>query len=395
MWDYLKNMLAENQFAQGGIVLVVFGTLLVYARSIPGVLWKWVSKYTSWTVVVRNDDDLFKWLLKIISKSEVKTRTWRVTHDYNHKDETIKVVKSPAQWLSHFRYKGRRFLLWRDEDASADTQSLATKETLTVKTMWWNRKVMDQMLEEAGELGNPDKEITSTYILDYGDWARFRETEMRTLESVIMPEGVVESVASDLRRFLASRERYQELSVPYHRGYLFSGPPGNGKTSIIAGLAREFELDIYLLHLHALNDSSLLKATARIPANSMVVLEDIDCVVPDRKKDTKDIKMTAVSLSGLLNTIDGLLTPSGQVVVMTTNHPDQLDDALKRPGRIDMSVTFDDPNEDQRMRMFLKFNPSSDPSFFVARQFVQDTNGKSMAAVQGMLQASCTALIPE
>src|ERR1700682_5550406 len=82
----------------------------------------------------------------------------------------------------------------------------------------------------------------------------------------------------DLERFRASRARYRRLGVPYHRGYLLYGPPGTGKTSLVSALAARFQMHVYAINLSSFNDRSLITAMNDVPANCVILFEDIDCM---------------------------------------------------------------------------------------------------------------------
>ncbi|KAK5201528.1 hypothetical protein LTR16_002358 [Cryomyces antarcticus] len=74
----------------------------------------------------------------------------------------------------------------------------------------------------------------------------------------------------------------------------------------------------------------------------------------NRRERTSDDVRQGISLSGLLNAIDGVATHEGRVLVMTTNHPEKLDDALIRPGRVDMQVQFGLATRVQTRELFVR-----------------------------------------
>jgi SpoVK/Ycf46/Vps4 family AAA+-type ATPase len=167
-----------------------------------------------------------------------------------------------------------------------------------------------------------------------------------------------EHVLQDLEKFRASRPRYRRLGVPYHRGYLLYGPPGTGKTSLVSGLAAKCGMSIYVLNLTEFNDRTLKNAMNDVPENSVILFEDIDCMKAGHRRSesdapSKDYKpregiekeSTAdrfgVTLSGLLNVLDGFHAPENVVFMMTTNQVEALDPALLRPGGLIIGFTWE------------------------------------------------------
>lgn len=177
---------------------------------------------------------------------------------------------------------------------------------------------------------------TRFYVADkWGGWNRRNDLAVRKLDTVILRAGQREAIVDDLTRFLDAEPEYVRLGLPWHRSYLFEGPPGTGKTSLARALAEHFEMDVHYIALSDLKeDTNLLNLLSGIGPRSMLVLEDLDVVHGAKSRDDAE-SADRVSLSGLLNALDGFATPHGLVTVMTTNHVGVLDDALIRPGRTD------------------------------------------------------------
>ncbi|OJD10918.1 hypothetical protein ACJ73_09661 [Blastomyces percursus] len=116
---------------------------------------------------------------------------------------------------------------------------------------------------------------------------------------------------------------------PYRRGYLFYGHPGTGKTSLAFAIASQLRLGIYSLtfKMKSLDDEGLDSAGI---SRTHTVDESKGRDNPGR-----------VTLSGLLNTIDGIDAKENRILIMTTNYHEKIDKALRRPGRIDKEVPFD------------------------------------------------------
>ncbi len=139
------------------------------------------------------------------------------------------------------------------------------------------------------------------------------------------------------------------------------------------------------------------------PENSIILLEDIDAAFPNRKdaddddddKDKKKHKSIEtsengtgkVTLRGLLNALDGVASTEGRIIFLTTNYIDRLDSAMTRPGRVDLKVQIDYPDDDQLSRMFKRFYPDAnvdtDAKEFVRKIRALKTSKISMAMIQG------------
>ena len=180
----------------------------------------------------------------------------------------------------------------------------------------------------------------------WGAWETLGDIAPRPLESVILAGDLKQSLVDDLTNFLAQEQTYVRFGIPWHRGYLLHGPPGTGKTSIAQALAGHFGIDVYYIPLSDLDsDTDLAGLLAKIDARSMLLLEDVDVAHATRTRD--DQGRRGISLSGLLNALDGVITPHGLLTVMTTNNLAVLDSALVRPGRADRVEKIDYANGPQ------------------------------------------------
>ena len=203
-------------------------------------------------------------------------------------------------------------------------------------------------------------------------------------------------VLADMNEYLSplTPRWYANRGIPLRRGYLFYGPPGTGKTSLSFALAGVFGLDIFVISLldPTLTEEDLSGLFNSLPRRCVVLLEDIDTAglrrpveeaeekkkkedeegKDDKKKEKKEEKKDEVtvadlaralkkegdadkkgiSLSGLLNAIDGVASHEGRVLIMTTNKPESLDEALIRPGRVDLQVGFTNATQQQATELF-------------------------------------------
>lgn len=243
------------------------------------------------------------------------------------------------------------------------------------------------------------------------------------MSSIVLNPGVKEMLVDDARDFLRSEKWYADRGIPFRRGYLLHGVPGSGKSSLIHALAGQLQLDIYVVSLSAswISDNTLTTLMGRVPARCVLLLEDLDAAFvrsttredDDGNSENDDDKgssgaagttdsfpsftsgfssssgssggfssaygystsrskrnrygrsdglsdMNTLSLSGLLNALDGVAASEGRLLFATTNHLERLDPALCRPGRMDVWVEFKNASRWQAEALFRNFFPSEE-----------------------------------
>jgi len=195
----------------------------------------------------------------------------------------------------------------------------------------------------------------SSYLHMFG--SGHRKVGRFTWDDLVLSESVVHLIRKDFETFLERESWFQAQRLPFRRGYLFHGPPGNGKTSVIRAMLNSGKLDGHSIALFSeKTDDYYLERMFQIAASnapSLIVLEDIDRAFP---QVPSQLAPTKVSLSHLLNCLDGLGTQEGVVMVATANDPIALDPAiLRRPGRFDRVVEFPAPDGGLRADYFRKF----------------------------------------
>lgn len=177
-------------------------------------------------------------------------------------------------------------------------------------------------------------------------------------DELVLDPTILQLVREDFDTFFDREKWFHSNHLPFRRGYLLYGPPGNGKSSVIRAMMTGRNLDGYTVRFfhHQTDDSDLEQAFkyAADAAPALVVLEDIDRAFPRAGQPRCHI-----SLHQLLNSLDGVASQEGVIVVATANDPTALDPAiLKRPGRFDRVVCFPLPTVELRRTYFRKLHPA-------------------------------------
>ena len=229
------------------------------------------------------------------------------------------------------------------------------------------------------------------WIFDRGFWqkdrALWQSIQKSWWEDVILDKDMKESLRDDVQRFFSAREQYEELGVPWKRGVIFHGPPGNGKTvSVKATMHMLYDRKVPVPTLYVKTLASFAPPEfslgeiffkARQEAPCYLVFEDLDSVVSDQVR------------SFFLNEVDGLSKNDGIFMVGSTNHLELLDPGIsKRPSRFDRKYLFPNPSEIQRERYChywqgkLKNNKEIAFPDLLCKEIAKITGGFSFAYIQ-------------
>ena len=169
-----------------------------------------------------------------------------------------------------------------------------------------------------------------------GFWDYLFQNPKREVDTVFI--GGKNEILADLDYFFDSERDYLYFGHPYKRNYLFYGPPGNGKTSFINAIAGKYKLNIFLISFSVnITDEVFKKLISGLHKDSLLVMEDIDVLFQSGGGSGGGKNIT---MSTILNTLDGLARKNRIICIMSTNHFDLLTDVFKRPGRLDMLVEF-------------------------------------------------------
>jgi len=199
-------------------------------------------------------------------------------------------------------------------------------------------------------------------------WEKVCEREERMADTIILKDDDKKILLDEVEHFINNKEWYINHGFLYSLGILLHGSPGTGKTSLIRYISTITERNTHYLRLSQINseqDFNKLLKNLNLET-TILVMEDVDCagnmvhsrdkIYADEKEKEQDKNVIKIiipnnetnkdrltknekfTLDVLLNILDGILTTSGQIVIMTTNYKDVLDKALIRPGRIDVNL---------------------------------------------------------
>ncbi|TFK29631.1 P-loop containing nucleoside triphosphate hydrolase protein [Coprinopsis marcescibilis] len=375
---------------RGWLELAILGAIFETARRV--LFYVYYKIYDSFfiTVFIEDGDQSYDWLLVWISKHP----SWKKARDIQISDrsyglraeataiegEEQDAAKAaadgtrPLNYLpafgTHFHFWYRRHWVRIHRGVKEGTSYYdRRKEYIVLRLLAWNHDVLNQMLLEAKKEYKAAQEGTvSIYVSNIqNEWNCMTTRPNRPLKSIVLEPGVQDLLLNDARDFLLSKRWYAARGIPFRRGYLLYGAPGTGKTSIIQGIAGELDLDVYIVSLSraGLDDNGLSSLISDLPDKCIALMEDIDAAFSNtlnrdeddktKRKKSGSSSTSKISLSGLLNALDGVGAQEGRILFATTNKYASLDPALCRPGRMDLHIEFHLASKYQARELYKTF----------------------------------------
>ncbi|OCK77984.1 P-loop containing nucleoside triphosphate hydrolase protein [Lepidopterella palustris CBS 459.81] len=298
--------------------------------------------------------------------------------DFDERTPSVRYLPTiGAQWFWH---RGRPFL-FRQYESTDKLRNAGGGFEIKISCLGRNPEPLKRFLEDCKIFDDKINEgltmvHTKGHHYNADCWSEPILKSSRPLDTVDLDVETKQDLVNDITEYLhpSARRSYGRRGIPYRRGYLFYGPPGTGKTSMCLALAGHFKLELYTLSGYGVRDDALAKLFATLPPKCIVLLEDIDSagvtrehMIDEDGEKTKNQTRNGppeqppghpnaqgITLSGLLNAIDGTTSQEGRVLIMTSNTPETLEPALVRPGRIDKQVFFGPISKQSAENLFVR-----------------------------------------
>jgi hypothetical protein len=365
--EFFLTQLTQNNVLSGLIGGSLFASLLFMLRKAPGAVWDALVWRFTCSVTVLSEDESYErvddWLASLEYSKRCRDMRLAGRNEKRGGNIVVPGIGKHLVWID-----GRPVIVDRYIPANSGSVSTWKRfENLKFTTIGASPTRLRSMLATIAGY-RPSTDSVEVCMFRERGWRTVCRKPKRSLSTVHLPSGQKESILRDINRFLSSQEWYAERGIPFRRGYLFEGPPGCGKTTLALALASHFERPIHALNLGSLqSDDELIEAVSDVPPEAILLIEDIDAAqigTRAAKQKTegaeKKDEERSVTLSGLLNVLDGVFARDGRILIMTTNYPERVDSALLRPGRADRREHIGLLDSDAARDMAIKFFANED-----------------------------------
>ena len=336
-------------------------------RNVPGSIYSVIKNQTRTILLLDNNSfyqnefhfqAFLKWYTdkKFIKWSRTISLDGDRETQWNNSPERFSSIVIGIGYGSHyFFYKRRLFCV---EKMKVESTAGNQKQELRITGFTRNQELIFDLINEFKYVVKSSE--IKVYEYDNRNWVSLADIKKRDLKTVILNQSLKESILNDISSFIDDEEWYSDKGIPYKQCFLLHGKPGTGKTSLIKAIASYLNKNIYVINLSEMSDKSLFTAINSVPKNNIILIEDFDTNSSVKKRSfgqrsqqsptidapveaTENIEsqiqsikdFSFMTMTGLLNTLDGIVSLDNTLLFLTTNHIENIDSAVIRKGRVD------------------------------------------------------------
>ena len=357
IFEWIMQQLTTNQFFGGFVGGSLIAGLLFILKDAPKELFKLYLRTFTIETEIFSYCIGFTWISEYLSSLDYAKKCRRLRIEENSGD----VVLTIGTGVHFIKIDGVFVFIQKTLDKERSKGYIIT-ESYKIRTFGRSQEIIRKVMESCKNRVYLQEKIPIHSWSNHGFWRLANKCNAKSLNSVILDNEMKDDLTKDIDWFLNSEKWYKERGIPWHRGYLLYGTPGTGKTSLTLALATHFCRPLYVLNLSSVSgDIDLEFAFSTCSSEGILLIEDIDAAQNSRKvikkENNEEEKKESISLSSLLNQLDGSLSHPGLIIFMTSNHPEKLDPAILRPGRIDFKIHLGFLTPETAKNMINKFYP--------------------------------------
>lgn len=371
----------ETIITLGAMSLIGFVGLNI--KNIFNFIGEHLKNYLSYSLKVEESSEFFYIMQKFLlteHQSKIHNFYYKTFYDSFVSDN----IESQKTFFNHgyitFKHKGSRVLIIKENENIANTMTPYKNNKQSFLILCFNKNTLQDILGYIND--NYGKDDLKMFFNNNGSVSLLSLIPNKTFDNIFLNDSIKENIQNDINNFLNSKTKYDSLGLKYKRVYLFYGEAGTGKSSLTTAIANYTKRDVLSINKSKdMTDETLINLIANRPEKSIIVFEDVDCLFENLNRETEkkdEDKKETITLSCLLNILDGSYTPNDVIFILTTNHIDKLDDAIKRDGRTNLMVNITKPNNETKLK-YINYLKSLDENIDID---INDVENKTLSSIE-------------
>ena len=385
LMNYISELTNHNDIGSAMILAAILSGSYYFVTKKISSVGAMASKHLTTTLRVDSSNSEYYVIMRYLAEKGIAKKLRTVTLSNDRWGDKVVSIGNGTHYT---KINNRYFKINISSTESGNTVIYTATLTTVGRSQSWIEGFMTDI-----SLRQKNLQLTQTEICiaDNDSTIIINQRKTKLGNSIIDPI-TEKKILKTLDEFINSKQWYKEKDIPHTLGILFYGPPGTGKTSLIRGIASYLNRGITdIRSISALNEFN----TSYRRKRHIGLIEEVDTFGVTNRKLTHDESKTPASdvgdellkemgkgsLRNMLTSLDGIISTDERILIMTTNDKSALDDAMIRPGRIDLIIKLGYLTEDTFLRLLQKLEVMK-PTDVLPKDFKLGDN-ISPADVQG------------
>lgn len=387
-YSFINEAVSGDDMTTAFLITMLSGSILYFFRKVPELVYSFYIRNLTVTIGMNSDSIAYYNVMRYLIENNLieKIRNANITNGNSTWHDSDNPPELNIGYGSFLTILNRKIVHISHSRVSENTTGVRVINKITLTFLGRSTEIITKFLQEAKKKHDETPGIIMKRAGE-DEFYYVNKQPYRPFSTIDIPEPTKNTITNSIDKFIKNEQYCLDKGLPYQFGILLYGPPGTGKTSIIKAIATHLDRPIVMV-----SDIGGLVNACSNARKELIAVEEIDTLSISKRDSTTDKNKTSEetfvsdihkkNLRDILTTLDGLVYNHGRFIVATTNHVEELDKALIRPGRFDMVIYIGYATEETFYSMVCRLKEVDIPT-----RLRKIKDNVSLAEVQGDILA--------